>query len=187
MRIAHVRQKLLTSVLAGVLLISTCGVQAKAEENSETSRSFSSEDRIESALAECFRAGVKEDFGFYVVATDEGECLNMAFSDTDDFTYIRVAPSEDSEWIGKLYKDSAAAVLSYEGEWTKIQSGSAEGYVPADALITGNEARTRSREFEKVSLTISVNGLKVREEPKVESKTVARLNKGAKYTACGLP
>ncbi len=36
--------------------------------------------------------------------------MNIAFSDTDDFTYVRSEPDENSDWTGKLYKDSTVEV-----------------------------------------------------------------------------
>ena len=48
---------------------------------------------------------------------------------------------KNRDWVGKLYSDSAAEVLEYLDGWTKIRSGNAEGYVPSEALLTGEEAR----------------------------------------------
>ena len=47
----------------------------------------------------------------------------MAFSDTKEFTYIRNAPDDSGDWVGKLYKDSAAQVLEYLDGWTQIGFG----------------------------------------------------------------
>ena len=61
----------------------------------------------------CYMTKVKENLQLYLVPTDEGEYLNIAFSDTDDFTYVRSEPDENSDWTGKLYKDSTVEVLEY--------------------------------------------------------------------------
>ena len=74
---------------------------------------------IESVLEQCYETDVKSNINLYLVPTEEGEYLNMAFSDTGDFTYIRSAPDENSGWVGKLYGDSAAQVLEYLDGWTK--------------------------------------------------------------------
>ena len=39
--------------------------------------------------------------------------MNIAFSNTGYYTYIRSEADENSEWVGKLYSDSAAVVLEY--------------------------------------------------------------------------
>ena len=76
--------------------------------------------------------------------------MNMAFSNTgEEFTYIRSAPDENSDWIGKLYPDSAVRVLEYKEDWMKIQSGDAQGFVPADTLYLGEDAKSHAGEYEK--------------------------------------
>ena len=47
----------------------------------------------------------------------------MAFSDTKEFTYIRNAPDDSGDWVGKLYKDSAAQGLEYLDGWNCDISG----------------------------------------------------------------
>ena len=116
---------------------------------------------IESVLEKCYETEVKDNINLYLVPTEEGEYLNMAFSDTGDYTYIRSAPDESSDWVGKLYQDSAAQVLEYLDGWTKIKSGSAEGYVPADSLITGEEASQRAEEYEDHTVTVTAYALNV--------------------------
>ena len=76
--------------------------------------------------------------------------MNMAFSDTKEFTYIRNAPDDSGDWVGKLYKDSAAQVLEYLDGWTKIRSGSAEGYVPEDALLQERRRRRVHRSMRRI-------------------------------------
>lgn len=53
---------------------------------------------------------------------------------------IRKEPSTESEAIGKLYKDAGFEVIEDAGEWIKIKSGSCEGYVYAEYVVTGKEA-----------------------------------------------
>ena len=94
-----------------------------------------------------YQTEIKNNINLYLVPTEEGEYLNIAFSNTGDYTYIRSEADENSEWVGKLYSDSAAVVLEYLDGWTKIRSGNAEGYVPTETLFTGEEARSRSDEY----------------------------------------
>lgn len=55
---------------------------------------------IESVLEKCYETEVKDNINLYLVPTEEGEYLNMAFSDTKEFTYIRNAP-DDSGRLGR--------------------------------------------------------------------------------------
>ena len=65
------------------------------------------------------------DVESYLVPTEKGEYLDMAFAnvDSDTFLFIRSEPTKESEWLGKLYPDYAAKIIGPVGEWTKVQSG----------------------------------------------------------------
>lgn len=102
---------------------------------------------IEEVLEECYASDkdiVVED---YLVPTQKGEYLDMAFADVQSFLYIRNEPSTDSEWIGKLYPDYAAKIIGPVGEWTKIQSGSVTGYVYSEYITIGNSAEQKAMEI----------------------------------------
>ena len=142
---------------------------------------------IESVLEECYETEVKDNIDLYLVPTEEGEYLNMAFSDTGDYTYIRSAPDEESEWVGKLYKDSAAQVLEYLDGWTKIRSGSAEGYVPSDALITGNEAEEQAGEYENDKITVTASVLNVRDGQGTDTDILTQVELDEQYQVTGDP
>ena len=161
MKKLYMGQKMIVSALAGMILIPGSVVRIQAAENEEQ-QSVVPTAGIESALEECYRTKVKENLQLYLVPTDEGEYLNIAFSDTDDFTYVRSEPDENSDWTGKLYKDSTVEVLEYLDGWTKIRSGETEGYVPTEKLFTGEDARIHSGEYEENTATVTADRLNVR-------------------------
>ena len=55
--------------------------------------------------------------------TDEGEYLNIAFSDTDDFTYVRSEPDENSDWTGNYIK------IQLSKSWNIWMAGQRSGQV----------------------------------------------------------
>ena len=85
-----------------MILIPGNTLYVHAEEGTDE-QAFVQASGIESVLEECYETEVKDNLDLYLVPTEEGEYLNMAFSDTEEYTYIRSAPDEDSDWIGKLY------------------------------------------------------------------------------------
>ena len=180
----HIRQKVILSALAGMIMIPGSTLRAAAAENKEE-QPFVQASGIESVLEECYETEVKDNLNLYLVPTEEGEYLNMAFSDTDDYTYIRSAPVEDSEWIGKLYPDSAAQVLEYLDGWTKIRSGTAEGYVPADTLITGEDARGCAQEYENSTATVTAYSLNVRDGQGTDAQILTQIGQGEEYMITG--
>ena len=182
----HIRQKVILSAVAGVILIPGSALDVLAAGKTEE-QPFIQAAGIESVLEKCYETEVKDNINLYLVPTEEGEYLNMAFSDTDDYTYIRSAPDENSGWVGKLYQDSAAQVLEYLDGWTKIRSGSAEGYVPSDALITGEAAAERAKEYENHTVTVTAYCLNVRDGQGTQAGILTQVGLGETYEVTGEP
>ena len=182
----HIRQKVILSAVAGVILIPGSALDVLAAGKTEE-QPFIQAAGIESVLEKCYETEVKDNINLYLVPTEEGEYLNMAFSDTDDYTYIRSAPDENSGWVGKLYQDSAAQVLEYLDGWTKIRSGSAEGYVPSDALITGEAAAERAKEYENHTVTVTAYCLNVMDGQGTQAGILTQVGLGETYEVTGEP
>ncbi len=183
----HMRQKMIISVLAGMILIPGSATVVSATEESEEGQTLMPVAGIEAVLEECYEKEVKDNINLYLVPTDEGEYLNMAFSDTGDFTYIRSAPDEDSAWVGKLYSDSAAVVLEYLDGWTRIKSGAAEGYVPSDTLITGEEARACAEDYQNRTVRVTAYALNVRDGQGTDAQILTTIGMNEEYTVTGEP
>ena len=102
---------------------------------------------IEEVLKSCYTAEKDIQVEDYLVPTKKGEYLDMAFANVETFLYIRSEPTKESAWVGKLYPDYAAKIAGPVGEWTKIQSGSVEGYVYSEYIIIGNNAEQKAQEI----------------------------------------
>lgn len=85
----------------------------------------------------------------YVIPTEEGEYLDMGFTNVDEgsFLYIRSEATRESEWVGKLYPDCAVHLQGAVGEWTPVESGGVTGYVKSEFLFTGNAAQVKAEEL----------------------------------------
>ncbi len=187
MKVTHVRQKVILSALAGAIMIPGSVIRAKAADEKTDNTLPVPIAGIESVLTECLETNVKDNIDLYLVPTSEGEYLNRAFSNVSDFTYIRSAPDEESEWTGKLYSDSTVDVLEYNGEWTKIRSGNVEGYVPADVLYTGEKAEEHAKEYETDVLTVLADVLNVRSGQGTENEILTQVMFRQQYEATGEP
>lgn len=102
---------------------------------------------IEEVLNNCYVADKEIEVEDYLVPTEKGEYLDMAFANVQSFLYIRSEPTTESEWVGKLYPDYAAKILGPVGEWTKVQSGEVTGYVYSEYIIIGNNAEQKAQEM----------------------------------------
>lgn len=72
---------------------------------------------------------------------------DMVFTQVEEGSYlfVRTEPSQDSEWVGKLYEADAAKVIGPVGEWTQIESGNVTGYVKTEYILTGESAEEKAK------------------------------------------
>ncbi len=62
---------------------------------------------------------------------------NLGIANVSDNLNIRAIAAEDGRLVGKLPKDAACEVIEMDDIWAHIRSGSVEGYVSRDYLLTG--------------------------------------------------
>ena len=102
---------------------------------------------IEEVLSDCYSSEKEIQVEDYLVPTEKGEYLDMAFADVQSVLYIRSEPTKESEWVGKLYPDYAAEIIGPVGEWTPVRSGDVTGYVCSDYIIIGKNAEEKAQEI----------------------------------------
>lgn len=186
MKATDVRQKLIISVLTGMIMIPGSAVTVYAEESAEELHPSRPAAGIETVLENCYETNVKENLQLYLVQTDEGEYLNRAFSNTkEEFIYIRSLPDENSDWTGKLYGNSTVNVLEYNSDWVKIQSGETEGYVPAEVLYVGEEAKQHAGEYESTQAVVTADVLNVRAGQGTDTPVLTQIMQGQQYVVTG--
>ena len=92
---------------------------------------------------------------------------------------IRTDSSKSAKLVGKLPKDAACEVIEItEDGWAHIASGSVEGYVSAEYLLVGPEAKLRANELIKTVVRAGTDGLRVREEASVDSPVITQIAQG---------
>lgn len=156
-----------SSLKKGLFLVTAIGTFSVSGEKAEAADGLEASDRIEAAfpsvgiekvLNDCYAADAEITVEDYLVPTEKGEYLDMAFTnvDADTFLFVRSEPTRESEWVGKLYPGSASEIIGPVGEWTKVQSGSVTGYVYTEYIITGSEAEAKAQELEADTQTEDV-------------------------------
>lgn len=136
---------------------------------------------IGEVLNDCYLSDKEIQVEDYLVPTEKGEYLDMAFANVQTFLYIRSEPTTQSEWLGKLYPDNAAKIIGPVGEWTKIQSGTVTGYVYSDYIIIGKNAEEKAEEMVSQTENQQAEEAFVYAESKEEE--AARLQKEAEEAA----
>lgn len=106
---------------------------------------------------------------------------SIVMADVNDSVNVRLEPSENSERVGKLYKDCGGYIIEYTDEWTKIESGELVGWVRNDYLMFGNEAEAEAESVGSLQATVVADSLRVRKEASTESGIYGLVAQGEVY------
>lgn len=99
----------------------------------------------------------------------------------DVYLNIRETPSTDGTILGKLYVGSMAKIVEVQGDWTKISSGTVEGYVSNEFIVTGKAAEEVARRDGKIIATVLEGGLRVRENPGTDADVLNIAGEGEQF------
>ncbi len=117
-------------------------------------------------------------------AVDKYENLGLADAGSS-YINVREEASTDGKIIGKLLNNYACEILETvekdDGYWYRIHSGSVEGYVFADYILTGDTARQQGIEAAQIRATVLTETLNVRTEPSTESSIWTQISNSDQY------
>ena len=114
---------------------------------------------------------------------------NIAVSQVTDYVNIREQATTNSKIVGKIYNNCAATILETVngegGSWYRIQSGTVNGFIKSEYFITGQEAETLAQSIGREFVTVSVDNLRLREEPNLTSNVLTMVSSGSRYVVQG--
>lgn len=96
---------------------------------------------------------------------------------------VRAEASTSSAVVGKLFEGGAADVIEKGETWTRIASGSVEGYISNDLLVYGKEAAELAKEKGVYIASVNDNSIRVRSEADSNGKILGLVGKGEKLEA----
>ena len=102
---------------------------------------------------------------------------NLGIAEVSNHLNIREKPV-DGNLVGKMSNHAACEVLDIEDGWAHIQSGKVEGYVSTEFLLTGPKALLMAQEVIEPVAIVSGDGLKVREQPSINTPVITFVSKG---------
>ena len=102
---------------------------------------------------------------------------NLGIAEVSNHLNIREKPV-DGNLVGKLSNHAACEVLDIEDGWAHIKSGKVEGYVSTEFLLTGPKALLLAQEVIEPVAIVSGDGLKVREQPSINTPVITFVSKG---------
>lgn len=95
---------------------------------------------------------------------------NKFMVNVSEYLNIRSSASEEAEVVGKLYAGSGGDILEKGEQWTRITSGSVEGYVSNDYILTGADAENKANEVGTLTAFVTGDNIRIRETPDAEAK-----------------
>ena len=95
---------------------------------------------------------------------------NLGVANVEDHLNIRETADDSSKIVGKMSGNAGCEVLEIVGNKAHITSGSVEGYVSLDFLLTGQAALDRADSVVKNHATVTADGLKLRGQASTESE-----------------
>lgn len=108
-------------------------------------------------------------------AADEPE---LAVAVAPNYVNIRKEPSTEGEVLGKLYRNTVGVIEAAEEGWYYITSGSVSGYVSAEYVCVGEEARALAEEIGTQLARVTTTTLKVRTEASTEAAVLGLVPEG---------
>ncbi len=99
---------------------------------------------------------------------------NLLISKVNDYLNVRSEPNQNSmeNIIGKFPSNAAGEILETLDGWYKIKSGPLTGYVSADYVAVGQEAKDIAAREAELMAVVKVDGLRVRSEPSTEESKI---------------
>lgn len=113
---------------------------------------------------------------------DPGES-SLVMADVNDAVNVRQAADEESEKVGKLYRDCGGEILERRNGWTKLKSGNLVGWTKDEFLAFGEEAEKMAEDVGNLVATIEADALRIRKEPKENAGIWGLVGEGEKLDA----
>lgn len=110
--------------------------------------------------------------------TQEEEQSTLVMANVKNALNVRSEASEDSDKVGKLYKDCGGTILERRDGWTRLQSGNVIGWAKDEYLLFDEEAEKLANDVGKMIATVSTETLRVRTEPSTEAAVYGFLPQG---------
>ena len=156
-----------SSAAAGVSAELADAAAAASQAQDELTETESTEEQTESTEQDAAQQAASA-YGY----------TNLGVANVEGNLNVRAAAGTDADVVGKMPNNAGCEILGVEGEWTQIKSGSVEGYVKSEYLLTGDAALARADEVKQTLATVKTTTLYVREQPNTDCAIVTMMPQG---------
>ncbi|WP_026665504.1 cell wall hydrolase [Butyrivibrio sp. FC2001] len=95
---------------------------------------------------------------------EEEDSSKLVMANVSQVMNIRIAPDDNAEKVGVLYKDCGGKIIEQQDGWTKLQSGDVVGWAKDDYLLFDEEAEELAQEVGVQLVTSNCEALRIRAE-----------------------
>lgn len=153
--------------------------EGEAEDDVETAQDVLNEDAIGSGeILISDKTAEDYELAYERAKNANWGYTNLGIADVSDNLNIRAIAAEDGRLVGKLPRNAACEVLDTDDTWAHIKSGSVEGYVSLEYLLTGVPAKFKAEELATTVAKVNTDSLKVRAEANTESEVITLVAMG---------
>ncbi len=153
--------------------------ESVSENDAETAQDVLNEDAIGSgAIFISDKTAEDYELAYERAKNANWGYTNLGIADVSDNLNIRAIAAEDGRLVGKLPRNAACEVLDADDTWAHIKSGSVEGYVSLDYLLTGVPAKFKAEELAVTVAKVATDSLKVRAEANTDSEVITLVAMG---------
>lgn len=114
---------------------------------------------------------------------DDPDESSLVMADVQDAVNVREAADEESDKVGKLYRDCGGEILERRNGWTKLKSGNLIGWTKDEFLAFGKEAEEMAEDVGKLVATIEADALRIRKGPEDDAGVWGLVGEGEKLDA----
>lgn len=114
---------------------------------------------------------------------DDPDESDLVMANVQDAVNVREAADEESDKVGKLYRDCGGEILERRNGWTKLKSGNLIGWTKDEFLVFGEEAEEMAQDVGKLIATIEADALRIRKEPEEDAGIWGLVGEGEKLDA----
>lgn len=161
-----------SSAAAGVSAELADAAAAASQAQDELTETESTEEQTESTEQDAAQQDAAQQ------AASAYGYTNLGVANVEGNLNVRAAAGTDADVVGKMPNNAGCEILGVEGEWTQIKSGSVEGYVKSEYLLTGDAALARADEVKQTLATVTTTTLYVREQPNTDCAIVTMMPQG---------
>ena len=139
-------------------------------------------DTYNASITEEEKHDLIKDLDLVTEVVPEGSIIdgytNLGISNVTSYLNVRKGAGTNYKIVGKMPGYSVCEIISDEGEWYKIKSGSVTGYVSKEFILTGYDANVKAQEKMTEVLVVTCDKLNVREEPSTDCSISTKVSVG---------